>query len=231
MKPMNCHRLLVCIPAAAILWCSLATPEEAKKADDLAAEIRSLQKERIAILQQAVHLSRTMYEGGRRNFEPVVRTHLELLDAELDGAETVAERIKLLSTQLKMTDESVELTKQLFELGKTSNLEYTQAKALQIRIKISLLKSRQEQQAQEVPKRQQGDLSGSRCNQTPHQPPSSAMIPPSPTVGGWYSVSDDSALPPWQMVGPVPERAQFFGRASVGCRWRPFVSHPREGLW
>lgn len=139
MNSVNCHRLLICVPAA-LLWCSLAAAEVAKTADALEAEIRGLQKERITTLQRLVEISTDQYSQGRVDFTPVLVAHIELLDAELDGAETLAERIELVSNQLTSAKKAVKMAEDRVRFGAATAGDVFQAKSALIRIRISLLK-------------------------------------------------------------------------------------------
>lgn len=151
MKNVNCHRLLVCVPAA-ILWCSLALAEEAKKTGDLEAEIRSLQREQIVTLQKLVEDVTHMYASGVLGFNQVITPQVELLDAKVDGAEIMAERIDLTSKQLAIAEKHAKLTDERFRFGDATALDSLQAKSIVIRIRLSLLKLQLEQKKRGIPK-------------------------------------------------------------------------------
>jgi outer membrane protein TolC len=84
-----------------------------------------------------------MYSQGMLDFTTVVESQLELLDAELDYADTNEERIWILTSQAKSAAELVEITDARFQAGRVAELDVLRAKALQLRIKIKLLRIRQ----------------------------------------------------------------------------------------
>lgn len=151
---MNTTRLaclIVCLWAANVSVPVLARAAESPAAEDLGTQIQQLQEERIKTLQRVVEYVRVMYSQGMLDFTTVVESQLELLDAQLEDADTNEERIRILESQAKSAAELVEITEVRFQAGVVSELDVLRAKALQLRVKIKLLQIRQKMRDKKTP--------------------------------------------------------------------------------
>ncbi len=83
--------------AVAVLM-TAADARETPSKDEIEAsarKVQELQKERIAVLNEAVAVSTVLVENGRLDGSALLDDRMALLEAELDAAETVSERISL----------------------------------------------------------------------------------------------------------------------------------------
>ena len=126
--------------ALALLWHLSANAQETSNVETANAKVRTLQQERVDILQRAVELALKQYRAGALDFRSVHATQSDLLDAQLDMAKTREERISVLRSQLKVAKGAMAISEMRFESGQTSKLEVYQAKSAALRIEIQLLK-------------------------------------------------------------------------------------------
>ena len=126
--------------ALAVLWHLSANAQETSNVETANAKVRTLQQERVDILQRAVELALKQYREGELDFRSVHATQSDLLDAQFDMAKTREERISVLRSQLKVTKGAMAISEMRFESGQTSKLEVYQAKSAALRIEIQLLK-------------------------------------------------------------------------------------------
>jgi len=126
--------------ALGVVWHPSAIAQEASNVETANANVRALQQERVDVLQRAVELALEQYRAGTLDYRSVHATQRDLLDAQLDIAETREERIGVLRSQLKVAKGSLAISEMRFESGQTSKLDVYQAKSAAIRIEIQLLK-------------------------------------------------------------------------------------------
>ena len=131
--------------ALAVLWHLSANAQETSNVETANVEtanakVRTLQQERVDVLQRAVELALEQYRAGALDFHSVYATQSDLLDAQLDIAKTREERIRVLRSQLKVAKESMAISEMRFDGGRTSKLEVYQAESAALRIEIQLLK-------------------------------------------------------------------------------------------
>jgi len=126
--------------ALAMVWHPSANAQETSNVETANANVRALQQERVDVLQRAVELALEQYRAGTLDYRSVHATQRDLLDAQLDIAETREERIGVLRSQLKVAKGSLAISEMRFESGQTSKLDVYQAKSAAIRIEIQLLK-------------------------------------------------------------------------------------------
>ena len=139
--------LVVSSLALAMLWHSSANAQETSNVEAANTKVRTLQQERVDVLQRAVELALEQYREGALDFRSVHATQSDLLDAQLDMAETREERIRILRSKLKIAKGSMAISEMRFENGQTSKLEIYQAKSAALRIEIQLLKLLRKDQA------------------------------------------------------------------------------------
>ena len=110
----------------------------------------SLQKERVETLKQALQYVTTMYEQGQVEFKATGEAQLDLLEAQLEAADSTAEQMTILKAQLDTAENLLKLAKGRFDAGVATQLDMLQAKALQLRIKVRLLKLRRLMQDRDI---------------------------------------------------------------------------------
>ena len=80
--------------ALAMVWHPSANAQETSNVETANAKVRTLQQERVDVLQRAVELALEQYRAGTLDFRSVHATQRDLLDAQLDMAKTREERIR-----------------------------------------------------------------------------------------------------------------------------------------
>lgn len=135
--------LVLSLPAWLVAWHATASAQEPTNLETAEAEIRSLQEERIDLLQRAVELALAQYREGVLGFKSVHETKRDLFDAQLEIAETREERIRLLTSQLNIAEAALAMAEARFQAALTTALDVHQARSAMLRIKIQLLKLRQ----------------------------------------------------------------------------------------
>ena len=103
-------------------------------------QIRKLQQDRVNVLQHAVELSSRRYVGGDVSFLTVLAMQHDLLDAQLDMADSREQRIRFLTQQLHLAKTTLALAKKRFESQLTSELDVHVAKSAALGVEIQLLK-------------------------------------------------------------------------------------------
>ena len=82
--------------SAALSVCCLALPVGAEEADPgRSPELLELMKERRATLESLAKVMEKQYENGVITYDVVIRARIRVLDADLDLASTIAERIQV----------------------------------------------------------------------------------------------------------------------------------------
>ncbi len=117
-----------------------ARAQESPNLETVNAQIRALQQKRVDVLQQAVEEAREQFRQGILDFQSVYATQRDLLDAQLDMAGTREERIRLLTSQLKIARDSLEISEMKFQNGLITSLDVHRATSAALRIEIQLLK-------------------------------------------------------------------------------------------
>jgi len=107
-----------------------------------AAELRKLQANRVVVLKELVDLSFVGYREGEFALGQVLEAQHDLIDAQLEMAETPDQRIALLETQLKIAKRSFEVAEQLRRAREVSVCDPLRAKAALLAVEIKLLQER-----------------------------------------------------------------------------------------
>jgi outer membrane protein TolC len=107
-----------------------------------AAEVKELQKERVAVLTLLVKIVAAQYATGTVDFHQVAQAQRELLDAKVDSAGSPEERIALFEEQLKLASEILKVAQARFESGRVSQPDVLRAKAFYLDVKIKLVRER-----------------------------------------------------------------------------------------
>jgi hypothetical protein len=137
--------VLVAIP---LIWaCPSAAGQSRNKAEDEAAEVKSLQKELIATLSQKVDVLTRQNQSRTADYDQVCMAQMELYDAKLDATDKPDERVALLEEQLRMAESAQKLTETRFATGQVTEANVLSAKSLYLKIKIRLVRERGKQKA------------------------------------------------------------------------------------
>ena len=143
MSRAICSAFLVCASLAFIVLLHLNTnAQETTNVGTANAQIRKLQQERVETLQRAVEFALMQYREGVRDYRTVFVLQRNLLDAELDLADTREDQIRVLTSQLKIAKGSLALTEARFRSGAVSELDVLEAKSARLCVEIKLLKLR-----------------------------------------------------------------------------------------
>ena len=126
--------------AVAAFWHLSTNAQETSNVETANVQIRTLQQERVDVLQSAVEFALAQYRTGNIDFRSVYVTQSDLFNAQLDMADTREERTKILTSQLKIARGSLANSEARFQSGLTTTLEVCQAKSAALHIEIQLLK-------------------------------------------------------------------------------------------
>jgi hypothetical protein len=102
---------------------------------DVVAEIKALQKERIAALTGVVEILLVQYQHGGAEFRALALAQTDLLAAEFDATDDANERIVLLERELKVATDALDTAERKVQAGRANAVESLQAKALVLDIK------------------------------------------------------------------------------------------------
>jgi outer membrane protein TolC len=123
--------LLVTLPVMA--------QQDSDPTTDLAAELTKLQTQRVATLKQLAELQFAMYRSGECFVHEVLTAQHDLFEAQLEMAETPAQRIALLESQVKMAKQTLDAAENLCAVGQVSRCDPLRAKAALLGVEIKLL--------------------------------------------------------------------------------------------
>ena len=131
---------LLAVPFLVIQTKAAESPGEPAK--DVAAEIKALQKERIAALTGVVEILLEQYQHGGVEFRALALAQTDLLAAEFEATDDANERIILLERELNVAKDALDTAERKVQAGRANAVESLQAKALVLDIRIKLLRER-----------------------------------------------------------------------------------------
>jgi outer membrane protein TolC len=131
--------------AVIFMFGTLLWPVQDVRAQDRTAEIKTLLKERIALLDDAVKDLTGHYQNGVVEIGVVIEAAREALKAKLELAESPQERVAVVRQLLENANNIVSVAENRMKAGLGQRYTVSQAKAYVLEIRIELL--RQEQQA------------------------------------------------------------------------------------
>jgi len=111
-------------------------------ADESAAKIKDLQKERIATLKELVEVSARLYQIARAPYEEVLDAQVLLLKAELEAAEKESERIALYKNFVDVLKSYEKIALAQKEAGRGTNTAVLKFKARRLEAEIHLEQAR-----------------------------------------------------------------------------------------
>ena len=117
-------------------------------AEDPAAQVRQLQKERVETLAKVVDAYESRYRTGTIDCESVVAAMSDLVDARLDGTAKPADRITALTAEVNKQGEFLKIADGKFNANKVSENHVLLVRALLLKTKIKLLREESTQKAQ-----------------------------------------------------------------------------------
>ncbi len=127
--------LAILVPAAA------AKAQPKANASD-AAQLKTLQSERIEVLTRLVAHMMAQYRAGTSAISEVVSAENELTAARLDATEEPEKRVALLKEQLDSATLLLNVTEARFKVGQGSEADVCRARSLYLDVKIRLLRQR-----------------------------------------------------------------------------------------
>ena len=136
-------------PSANQAPASTAQPQP-KASDHDAAQLKSLQDERIKALTQLVEIVLAHYKVGAADITQVISAEKELCDALWDSTADAEKRVALLTKQLDTANDLLKVTQHMFDFGTVSEADVLRAKSLLLGLKIKLLRERSRKRAGEL---------------------------------------------------------------------------------
>jgi hypothetical protein len=141
MKRYLIAAAFACLLAFSGFFAFVDAAQQSGVADDEAAQITALQKERVEILQQVVKIYLHQLKTGAEPLESVAAAQNELIDAQLDATDKPEERVALLTEQLKIAENVSDYYDSRFKSGfKISAADVLRAKSHYLTVKIKLLR-------------------------------------------------------------------------------------------
>jgi outer membrane protein TolC len=124
---------------AALCLFPLEGQERAGGTNDKAAQLADALQQLRATSKQLVALRTQEYQVGQIDFQGVLAAQRQLLEVELKLSKTPADRMKVLSQQLKLSKENEKLVTARYEHGAGKRSDVLQARIARMRIEISIL--------------------------------------------------------------------------------------------
>ncbi len=107
-----------------------------------AKKVKELQKERITVLKEAAEASMKLAQTTRIDFSEAVEDRMALLTAELDAAESGAERISLYQKAVSTLKAYEELARAQKEAARATELSMLRIKARRLEVEIQFERAR-----------------------------------------------------------------------------------------
>jgi hypothetical protein len=126
---MKVSALIATILAAAFLM--------QDKPNDPMEKIKQLRKERIATLEALADIATKLHSNGQANLSDALDARVELAKAQLEGAETQAERIKLLGQLVDATQKIEEFAQARRQSAQGTMADVYKAKAKRLEAEIA----------------------------------------------------------------------------------------------
>ena len=151
---MRMPALILAVMAATLLMAP-ASPQDRvnlsrkERTEESAKKVKELQKERIATLKQVVDEDSRLEARGFVPFDEVIEARLLLLNAELDAAEKVSDRVTLYKNivdELKKFETFAERRVKLAQVATVSVLK-AKARRLEAEIHLERAKAKEAQEA------------------------------------------------------------------------------------
>ena len=101
-------------------------------------EVRKLLKERRDVLSTAALARSQEFKAGRGTLEPLLRSHRELLKAELELATKPAERVAAHEEHFNAMRKHEEMTKKAYDAGRMGAADYYEMRAARLEAEIEL---------------------------------------------------------------------------------------------
>ena len=102
-------------------------------------ELAGLRQQRIETLRQASDVAHRMFAQGMSTAGEVFRIDRSLLDAQLESAASIDERVKLLQNALEIAKQQEDLALRQHKAGLTAPLAPLEARAERLRIAVRLI--------------------------------------------------------------------------------------------
>lgn len=132
--------------AVALIATSFSFAQQQRKSDGVdGRSLSALIEEREQTLQKLVEITRVRYERGNASLDSLVAAERLLLDARLDSATTVRERIAIMESQLQLATHRENMVAKRVENAELSPSDLMTAKASRLTAQIALLRERQGQ--------------------------------------------------------------------------------------
>jgi hypothetical protein len=140
----------ICVGLCALALLSVAhvpAQQSDQAATDTVAKLKALQKERVAMLSQAVKLLKLQYEGAAAvavDFQQITAAEMDLVNAQIEYSEAPEERIAHLKEGVDVAKAAVQFEENRLRVGyRASPVDLCRLTARYLDIQIKLLKEQQ----------------------------------------------------------------------------------------
>ena len=131
--------LIAAFAVAFVFIFPLKAQQRGREAKDNSAKITAALQEMRTTSKNLVALQRRLYEVGAISYMELVTAQRQLLELELKLAEAPADRIKVLSEQLKLAEDAEKLANAKYESGQATQADVLQSRLARMHIEVSIL--------------------------------------------------------------------------------------------
>lgn len=117
-------------------------------ASEKAAKIKSMQKERLEVLSEAVQFSIAQYREGKISFTTVAQIERDVFKATIDLHESPEERMAALRNLQAVVVHIYHIAETRYKTGNTTKIDVNQAKAVMLEVQIEVLREELKAKAQ-----------------------------------------------------------------------------------
>ena len=130
---------------------STTAEPQSKPKDDDAAQLKSLQDERVDVLTQLVKVTMAYCEQGTCRIEEGISAQNQLMAAQLDSTDEPEKRVALLTQQVELASTLLKMAEQRHEAGLITIADVYRARSCLLDVKIRLLRERTQHGPQTPP--------------------------------------------------------------------------------
>ena len=124
---------------------STTAKPQPKPKDDDAAQLTTLQDERVEVLTQLVKVTMEYCRQGKCGIEDGISAQNQLVAAQLDSTDEPAKRVALLTQQVELASTLLKMAEQRHEAGIITIVDVYRARSCLLDVKIRLLRERTKQ--------------------------------------------------------------------------------------
>ncbi len=137
---MRAKQLLISGGLSLILICCSLQPStaESKEVSTESDEVAKLLRKRLDVLREIVKIQRAAYMMGQVRFDAVVKSQIDVLDAQIELAKSPIERIAIRKNLVQQAMQMEKFTKQLFDGMQAGRADLLKAQAFRLRAQADL---------------------------------------------------------------------------------------------